>query len=243
MAFPVATLARDEIVAGRAYQRTIALEASASIPDGNTTLASILSDGATATVSIVDTDPDATEILALTATVTAASRTLALTVTAAATTGLTPGVYRWQATATTSEGVFPIEIGDTPIVRALPGTGAPSRGSSATVHPERITVGCDALVIVTITPPSGMTSAEVVTALTGATATAAIVDMDGSTSIVANGSIGKSITASTRKLEMTIADTITALLTPGVYRWSVYVTTSGGTAWPVAMGDAQVFAA
>lgn len=120
MAFAEAILARDEIVVGKSYRRTLTLKASPAFNGGDSDLAGILTDGATATVSVVDTDPDATEILAMTATVTAATRTVVLTATAVATAALVPGLYRWRATVTTTAGVFPIAIVDRPQVREIP---------------------------------------------------------------------------------------------------------------------------
>lgn len=118
MGRPQATLARDEIVVGRAYQRTITLEASPAFEHGNDDLAAILVDGATATALVVDSD--GSTVLTLTPLVTAASRTLLLTATAAATAGLTPGLYRWKVSVATAFGSFPVRFLDDPQVRRLP---------------------------------------------------------------------------------------------------------------------------
>jgi hypothetical protein len=105
---------------------------------------------------------------------------------------------------------------------------------------ESIVVGRDYERTWTIAPATGKSNSDVVTELTGATATVAIVDTDGSTSILASGSITTTITAATRLLKVEIADTATSGLTPGRYRWSAYITTTGGKLWPVLLGEAFV---
>lgn len=114
--------------------------------------------------------------------------------------------------------------------------------TSAFVRPEDIVVGCDAIAIFEIVPPDGMTNAEVVTALTGATLTASIVDTDGSTEVVAGASLIAEIDEGARLVQLSMTAAVTAVLTPGVYRWNVYITTSGGSVWPFAMREAQVYA-
>jgi hypothetical protein len=107
----------------------------------------------------------------------------------------------------------------------------------------RLTVGRDFSMTVEIDPPEGtaLANSDVVTMLTGATATAVLVDRAG-TSVVANGSIGKTIDASARTLTLTIADTVMDSVSAGWVVWQVYVTASGGDEWPIAIGAQQVFA-
>lgn len=81
---------------------------------------------------------------------------------------------------------------------------------------------------VTLDPAPGKTNADVIAALTGATCTSRIVDTDGATQVTA--SVSASIDAANRSITLSITAANTSSLTPGRYRWDVYVTTSGGAA-------------
>jgi hypothetical protein len=90
-----------------------------------------------------------------------------------------------------------------------------------------------------IDPPPGKSNADVVTELTGATATVSIVDADGTTEIVAADAIDVTITEASRLFKVEIAADDTADLTPGLYRWKAYVT-KAGKQWAITLGEARV---
>jgi hypothetical protein len=111
----------------------------------------------------------------------------------------------------------------------------------------RLTVGRDFICVWGVTPDPGLPADndDVTTDLTGATVTAAIVDTDAAaTAIVPDTAITCTVDAPTRAVVMTIGADDTDALVPGVYRWSVYVTLTGGEKYEVTgLGPAQVFAA
>lgn len=116
---------------------------------------------------------------------------------------------------------------------------------SAYLAHDVITVGRDFSLVVILEPIAGQTEAEVVTALgSGATVSAYVVDTDAAATAIVTAT-GAITSAADRKITISLTDTQTTSLTPGHYRWRVYVTTETGTAllWPVAMPPAIVRAA
>ena len=103
---------------------------------------------------------------------------------------------------------------------------------------DTIVIGCDFALSVVIDPVDGQSEADVVTALGGgATATAVVLDTDGTTTIA---TATAAITAATRTLAISLTDTITGALAAGSYLWRVRITTATGLVWPVKMPRAEV---
>lgn len=103
---------------------------------------------------------------------------------------------------------------------------------------DSIVVGCDFVLSVVVTPIAGQTTTDVVNELAeGATASAVVLDTDGTTT-VATATVA--ITAATRTLLITLTDTQTSTLAAGSYVWRVRVTTQSGEVWPVRMPRADI---
>jgi hypothetical protein len=109
--------------------------------------------------------------------------------------------------------------------------------ASAYLAHDTIVVGCDFSLSLIIEPISGQTEAEVITALTGASASAAVIDSDADGTLA---SATASVTAATRTLTITMTDTVTGALTAQHGLWRVRITTAAGLVWPVRMPPALI---
>ena len=102
---------------------------------------------------------------------------------------------------------------------------------------DEIVIGCDFARDVIVEPIAGQTSAQVVTAMTGATAAAVVLDFDGTT-VLATATVA--VTAATRTLAISLTDTQTTALEAGEALWRVRITTATAAVWPVRMPPAQI---
>lgn len=118
---------------------------------------------------------------------------------------------------------------------------------ASTLSKARLVVGRDFIGAWEINPDPGIpaTAQDVIDDLVGASVTASIVDTDDeATVIVASADITGAVDSPSRSILLTIAAADMADITPGFYRWSVFVTLSGGEKYAVTgLGRAQVFAA
>jgi hypothetical protein len=108
---------------------------------------------------------------------------------------------------------------------------------AAYIARDSIVIGCDFEMSVTIDPPIGQSNEWLDGVLAGASASAVILDTDGIT-VLATATA--TISTVLRQITVSLTDTITATLTPGIYNWRVRLTTSGGLIWPVRMPRAEV---
>lgn len=120
MATPHSRLAIHEITVGRDWRAAIIVD-----PVDDQTASDVVTEmtGATCTARILGTDGTTVITSNVTAAVDAANREITLTMSAANTTGLAPGIYRWDVKLTTPGGgdpkVWPIAVPGFPRVRAL----------------------------------------------------------------------------------------------------------------------------